>query len=180
MKISTRTGDQGRSSLFSGGRVSKDHPRLECYGSLDELSSFLGLLAEDIPEDTFPESLEPIQRSLFCLGGALADPKEVHPHRPSDWDVTLLEDWIDTLEDRLPELKTFILPGGSRAAAQAHVARSVCRRAERRLESLRSSGAEIPAGSLPYLNRLSDFLFVLARAINFHLGIEDPEWRATP
>lgn len=178
MKVSTRTGDRGQSSLFSGGRVPKDHPRLECYGSLDELNSFLGLLEAEIPREIAAGTLlETIQCSLFSLGGALADPEDVYPHPPRDWDVTPLENSIDTMEAELPELRAFILPGGSRPAALAHVARSICRRAERRLQTLHGSGEKIPEGSLPYLNRLSDFLFVLARAINAHLDIEDPEWR---
>jgi len=178
MKVSTRTGDQGQSSLYSGGRVPKDHPRLECYGSLDELNSFLGLLvAEMPPEISAGVLLQTIQASLFSLGGALADPEEVYSHSPLGWDVRPLEGSIDTMEAELPELRAFILPGGSRPAALAHVARSVCRRAERRLQTLRTLGEKIPEGSLPYLNRLSDFLFILARAINAHLDIKDPEWR---
>jgi len=178
MKIATKTGDLGQTSLFSGGRVPKNHPRLECYGSLDELSSFLGLLAAELSPETSPVVIESMQAALFALGGALADAEGHHKHPATQWDVSILEEAIETLEGDLPPIRSFVLPGGSREAALAHVARSVCRRAERQLVSLSGSGGNIPDGALPYLNRLSDFLFLLARKINADLGIRDLTWRS--
>jgi len=178
MKIATKTGDLGQTSLFSGGRVPKNHPRLECYGSLDELSSFLGLLAAELPPEASPVAMESVQSALFSLGGAIADAEGRHEHPAAQWDAGPLESAIEELEGELPPLKSFILPGGSRPAGLAHVARSVCRRAERQLVSLSGSGANVPDGALSYLNRLSDFLFLLARNINDTLGIREQTWSA--
>ncbi len=173
MKIYTRTGDGGQTSLFSGGRVAKAHPRIEAYGTLDELNSLLGLLrVEPLPEDVSRFLLE-VQETLFVLGGVLADPEGRFVPEAGAWDPAPLERWIDRMDAEMPELRAFILPGGSRSAALAHLARTVCRRAERRVLLLEA----LPDGVVPYLNRLSDALFVLARFVNHRLGIADPEWR---
>ncbi len=177
MKIYTRGGDRGTTSLLSGGRVDKDDRRLNAYGTLDELNAVLGLLlCEPLPDET-GERIRLIQRSLFAIGGALADANATFDHDNTAWDVSPLEEWIDDMDLELPELKQFILPGGSRAAALTHLARTVCRRAERRVHSVSAAGA-VPEGIIPYLNRLSDAFFVLARWLNARLGIADPEWNA--
>lgn len=176
MKIYTRTGDGGETSLFSGGRVGKAHPRIEAYGTLDELNSLLGLLRiEPLPEEA-DAPLVDVQQALFVIGGVLADPLGKFTPAPSAWDPGPLEAWIDCMDAELPPLRAFILPGGSRPAALAHVARTVCRRAERRVAVVDG----VPEGVVPYLNRLSDALFVLARFVNHRLGLADPEWRPAP
>jgi cob(I)alamin adenosyltransferase len=177
MKVYTRTGDGGETSLFSGGRVTKDHRRIEAYGTLDELNAVLGLLlVEPLPDDA-EARLRAVQDALFTLGSVLADP--AGKLRPADesWDPSVLEGWIDAMDAEMEPLGAFILPGGSRPAALAHLARTVCRRAERRAIALDDS---LPDGVLAYLNRLSDLLFVLARFINFRLGITDPRWDGLP
>jgi cob(I)alamin adenosyltransferase len=172
VKIYTKTGDRGETSLYSGGRVGKDHPRIEAYGTVDELNSLLGLLvAEGLPE-LAEARLRDVQRSLFAIGGVLADPEGKLPSDGSAWTTDALEGWIDAMDADLDELRAFILPGGCRAAAVAHVARTVCRRAERRV--LVIEGVE--PGIVPFLNRLSDALFVLARSLNAEKGVSDPEW----
>lgn len=177
MKIYTKTGDDGTTSLFSGGRVEKDHSRLEANGTLDELNAVLGLLVcEPLPEECLGW-IRAIQGALFSMGGAIADADsgEVSTCLPiSSGD---LEGWIDRMDEDLPELKAFIVPGGSRPAALAHVARTVCRRAERRVRTLEIQGEGFPEDVLPFLNRLSDVFFVLARFVNHTMGISDPGWR---
>jgi len=176
VKISTKTGDGGETGLISGGRVPKDHPRVEAYGTVDELDALLGLLAaEDLPGD-IGERLREIQGALFGLGAALADPRGKLPGGPEAWAVEPLEAWIDGMEAELPALTTFILPGGTRQAALAHLARCVCRRAERRVVAL--GGEAVPEGILAYLNRLSDALFLLARLLNQRSGAADIPWGA--
>lgn len=177
MKVYTRTGDDGRTSLYSGGRVTKDHLRVEAYGTVDELSAVLGLLRVEPLPDGVGERLESIQSSLFDLGGALADPEGRYPFDPRRWSPAPLEEWIDGMDAELAPLGTFILPGGSRPAALAHLARTVCRRAERRVLTVAEQGEALPEGALAFLNRLSDALFVLARVLNARLGILDPQWR---
>jgi len=172
VKISTRTGDGGETGLVSGPRVAKDHPRVEAYGTVDELSSVLGLLlAERLPEDAAGR-LRAVQRNLFGVGAALADPEG--RLCADGWDLPALERWIDAMEAELEPLKAFILPGGTRAASLAHLARTVCRRAERRVAAL--DRETLPATLLPYLNRLSDTLFLLARWLNRRAGIADVIW----
>jgi len=160
-KIYTRTGDKGTTGLGDGSRVEKDHLRVEAYGTVDELNSFVGLLmAEPLPEPLPLWFLE-IQHDLFDVGSELCVPgyKTI-----SDDYITRLENWLDQLNEPLPMLKEFILPSGSRGAALCHVARTVCRRAERRVFTL-SKSEQIFDGALRYLNRLSDFLFVASRVI---------------
>lgn len=172
-KIYTRTGDAGETGLGDGTRVAKDSPRVEAFGSVDELNSVLGLLlCERLPPDIQDQLLE-IQHDLFDLGGELCIPG----HRAiSDRQVERLEHTLDQLNAELPPLKEFILPGGSRPAALAHLARTVCRRAERRLHSLQRQEPEQGA-ALRYLNRLSDLLFVMSRSLNHAQDINDVLWQ---
>jgi len=178
-RIYTRTGDDGTTALGFGGRLDKDSLRIECYGTVDELNSALGLArALDVPAEIDP-LLARLQNDLFHLGSDLCVPegeKEAHPvPRIELRHVAQLEAWIDEWNGRLPALENFVLPGGAPSAAALHVARTVCRRAERLLVSLAREEA-IGAAALPYLNRLSDLLFVLARAANRSLGCPDVVW----
>lgn len=176
MKIYTRTGDSGETSLLSGGRVFKDHPRIETYGTLDELNSLIGLLLTEALPDGTAERLERVQRSLFAMGAALADAEGRLAHDPEAWQVAAIERWIDAMDGELEPLRNFIVPGGCRAAALAHVARTVCRRAERLATSAGRAQSPLPPGVLEYLNRLSDCLFVLARWLNAAAGVADRVW----
>ena len=178
MKIYTRTGDDGTTALFSGGRVPKSHLRVETYGTVDELNAVLGVIRTHAPRSD--DWLAQIQRDLFNLGSDFATPLESN----SDWVVRMdearirwLEELIDKLESDLPPLRNFILPGGTPAAAQVHVARTVCRRAERAAVALQIHEAINPQ-ALVYLNRLSDLLFVLARWENHQAGIAEEKWSA--
>jgi cob(I)alamin adenosyltransferase len=176
MKIYTKTGDEGQTSLFSGGRVRKDDVRVEAYGTVDELVSHLGMLrSEDLPSDV-SERLMHVQSSLFEVGSVLADPDRRLSHDPESWRTDALEEWIDVMETRLETLTAFILPGGGRAASLAHVARTVCRRAERRVLALADDRGGVPEGILAYLNRLSDALFVLSRLLNLRDGVPETLW----
>ena len=176
VKIYTRTGDGGETSLLSGGRVAKDHPRIEVYGTLDELNSLLGLLlTEPIPEAAAGQ-LERVQGTLFAMGAALADAEGRFARDPAEWAAGPIERWIDDMDGELEPLKSFILPGGCRAAAIAHVARTVCRRAERSATAAGREPGGIPDGILVYLNRLSDGLFVLARWLNASSGAAERRW----
>lgn len=180
MKLYTKTGDQGDTGLFGGPRVSKDDPRIEAYGAIDELNSFLGLArsAELLPD--IDALLAAVQNDLFSLGAELATP-DPHAHGTaliSDAHVAQLEKAIDKFDARLAPLRTFVLPAGTPAAAALHVARTVCRRAERRLVSLlRIAHVPIRPVGVVYLNRLSDLLFVLARAANASAGRADIPWQ---
>lgn len=172
-KIVTRTGDNGETGLAGGARLPKDHLRIEAIGAVDELNSALGLLlAEKLPDD-LKQSLLDIQHDLFDLGGELSMPGQaLLPGKR----VAALEALVESRNADLPALKEFILPGGSGAAALAHVARTVCRRAERRLVALARAEA-VTATARIYLNRLSDLLFVLARVLNRAAGKPDVFWR---
>jgi cob(I)alamin adenosyltransferase len=180
MKIYTRTGDDGTTALFAGGRVLKDHGLVDAYGTVDELNSCLGLArAQGIPAPA-DGWVEIIQNTLFVIGSDLATPLDAR----SEWLVRLkqeqvqpLETWIDQMEQDLPELKSFILPGGTTAAATIHVARTVCRRAERLCVSVHQTTPVNP-NVLMYLNRLSDFLFTLARWVNHQVGAVETQWKA--
>lgn len=180
MKIYTKTGDDGTTSLFSGGRVPKTHLRVEAYGTVDELNSVLGAARAQHPTAQTDEWLARVQRQLFRLGADLATP----PDAKAGWVVRMdaapvlwLEARIDEMTAALPALKNFILPGGSPSAAMIHIARTVCRRAERIVVALQEYE---PVGEhvLPYLNRLGDFLFVLARWENHQAGVPDVTWTA--
>lgn len=175
MKIYTRTGDDGTTGLFTGERVSKTHERVDAYGAVDELNSLLGVARTAGPHPAVDARIETVQRQLFTLGADLATPGEgTKVARIGAAEVGWLEAEIDAMTAELPALRHFILPGGTAAGAQIHVARTVCRRAER--QTLRMS--EPAAGAVGYLNRLSDFLFTLARYENWATGVGEAEWRA--
>ncbi|NND71448.1 MAG: cob(I)yrinic acid a,c-diamide adenosyltransferase [Rhodothermales bacterium] len=180
MKIYTRTGDDGTTGLFGGGRVGKNHSRIEAYGTVDELNSILGVAHSLLKDDALhpvAEVLQGLQNSLFVAGADLATPADARPTVPriSAANVEELETLIDRFENDLDDLKTFFLPGGSTAASMMHVARTVCRRAERVCVGIEDSGD----GSFVaiYLNRLSDLLFVLARWTNMRSGLTDIPWK---
>lgn len=178
MSVYTKTGDDGSTGLADGSRVTKDAVRVRAYGEVDELNATLGVLRAEGLSREIDEKLARAQSSLFTLGSLLADPtgkfsvdgETLHPY----W----LEQWIDAMERELPPLKSFILPAGSRPGALAHLARTTCRRAERQVVALLASeaGGKAPY-VVPFLNRLSDALFVLARLLNRHAGVEDAVWR---
>ena len=175
-RIYTRAGDAGETSLGDGSRVPKTDPRLEAYGSVDELNSILGfVLSGDLPAE-FRPWLEQVQNDLFDLGADLSVPLEDERERlrVTTGQVERLEELCDLVNEGLEPLKSFILPGGTEAASRLHVARSVCRRAERVAVDLAGKGSVNPA-ALAYLNRLSDLLFILARAAN--AGMPEPLWR---
>lgn len=172
-KIYTRTGDDGTTGLGDGTRVPKDHARVEAFGTVDELNSVLGLLLCEALGDDVRVALTRIQHTLFDLGGELCIPGR---SVLAEAQVTELENLLDRLNADLAPLKEFVLPGGTRAAALCHLARSVCRRAERRVYTLSRSEPVSPV-SLKYLNRLSDLLFVVARAVNQASGAADVLWQ---
>ena len=181
MKIYTRRGDEGDTGLLGGGRVAKDDPRLHAYGTVDELSSCIGLARGQTGVSATAARLVRIQRDLFAIGASLAlAPAAAGRKRPEVPEVPVdrigeMEAWMDEADDNLPPLRNFILPGGAPAAATLHLARSVCRRAERVTVSLAAREA-VDEGILPYLNRLSDLLFVLARVENLAEGAPDQTW----
>ena len=171
MKIYTKTGDRGQTSLFGGTRVSKDDARIEAYGTVDELNSFIGLArASALPSDVDAQLLQ-VQADLFDIGARLASPGTSRFAGVSEERITDLEHAIDAMESELAPLTSFILPGGSLGAAQLHVARTICRRAERRVVALENEDTTIT-----YLNRLSDYLFVAARFANLRDGTPDVPW----
>jgi cob(I)alamin adenosyltransferase len=181
MKIYTKTGDSGETGLFGGGRVGKDHPRVEAYGDVDEMNAFIGLARAAEPLPRVDEVLVPVQRDLFSIGAILATPKlekmreQLEKARVDEARITELETAIDACERELEPLRSFILPGGTQKAAALHVARTVCRRAERRVVHLNRE-IEIPEIVIRYLNRLSDLLFMLARVANKHSGHGEVTW----
>lgn len=178
MKIYTKTGDSGDTRLFDGTSVRKNDPRVEAYGNVDELNSFIGAAASFLQDSELKGILADIQRDLFSVGAQLADPKQHGKKQKSKIDparVTMLEETIDRFETELPPLRQFILAGGDPAGAMLHVARTVCRRAERRVVGLAES-VEIDPLTIEYLNRLSDFLFVMARLVNQRKGQQEIPW----
>lgn len=177
MKIYTKTGDAGETGLFGGARIGKDSARVWVYGEIDELNSVIGLARLEPIDDERDALLARIQSSLFALGAELAAKpgKDVGIDRVDDEDVEQLERAIDAAEEELSPLKTFVLPGGSPTAARLHLARTVCRRAERRAVSLMRD-EELRSVVIRYLNRLSDLLFVLARLANHRAGVPDVPW----
>lgn len=183
MKIYTRTGDEGTTGLFGGERVRKSHPRIAAYGTVDETNAHIGLARAHLRgtapgRDTMLPLLERIQSELFVLGADLATPTGAKAKVPriTAKHVTFLEEAIDELDDALPALKHFILPGGSLPASALHLARTTCRRAER-LTVEAGTLEPINEQSSIYLNRLSDFLFVAARWVNHTAGVDEAEWR---
>ncbi len=177
MPIYTGTGDDGDTGLFSSRRVSKDDPRIEAYGTIDELNSVLGLVRAETLPDGLDDRLASVQSALFELGADLATEggrASVPRIEPA---IAELEAWIDESEAQLPQLTSFVLPGGSRAAGLFHVARTVARRAERRYWSLRRLGTEVPEQIGVYLNRISDLFFSWARLANRAAGVDDTPWR---
>jgi cob(I)alamin adenosyltransferase len=181
VKIYTKTGDAGETGLFGGGRVGKDSLRVEAYGEVDELNATLGLVRTMAPPGDLDALLQRLQDQLFTVGAVLATPSGTKassyiPTLKAEW-VTDMEKAIDTFESELSPMTHFILPGGSQAAAALHLARTVCRRSERRVVAALHAG-EASAEAVTYLNRLSDLLFVLARVANRRAGIEDVKWIA--
>jgi cob(I)alamin adenosyltransferase len=181
MKIYTKTGDTGSTALFGGGRVSKDHIRVAAYGDVDELNSVIGLVRATAPVDFEDALLESIQRDLFSIGGHLATPdpdkvrKALEKASLSADQVAEFERVIDAADRELPPLTAFVLPAGTPKAATLHVARTVCRRAERQVVHL-AAQETVPELFLVYLNRLSDLLFTLARLANHRAGTGDVTW----
>lgn len=181
MKIYTKTGDLGETGLFGGGRVPKDHPRVAAYGDVDELNSAIGVARATAPAELFEALLESVQRDLFAIGGHLATPDPAKVARAlekaelSEARVAEFERAMDDADRELPPLRAFVLPAGTPKAAALHLARTVCRRAERSVVRL-SHEAEVPGLFVVYLNRLSDLLFTLARLANHRHGAGDVTW----
>ena len=176
-KIYTKTGDDGTTGLFGGARLPKHHIRIEAYGSVDELNSFIGWLIPFVKDKESLQLLEMIQSTLFTVGSNLASDPEKDMITPDlvEEDIAAIEKAIDQMQAVLPELKHFILPGGSQGVAAAHLARTVCRRAERMCVAL-AFESQVEPIILLYLNRLSDYFFVLARYIGYHDGVDEIKW----
>ncbi|TVR82235.1 MAG: cob(I)yrinic acid a,c-diamide adenosyltransferase [Chitinophagaceae bacterium] len=178
MKIYTKTGDKGKTSLLGGTKVPKYHLRIEAYGTIDELNAHLGMIMSFDEKKLVSEKLRLIQDRLFTIGSSLAaDPEKTKMVIPDlkEEDITFLENEIDKMESELPSLKNFILPGGNSLSASIHIARCVCRRAERNVVHL-SEEHFTETKVIIYLNRLSDYLFVLSRWITFTYGLEEINW----
>jgi cob(I)alamin adenosyltransferase len=178
--ISTRTGDDGNTALFGGGRVAKDDPRVEAYGNVDELNSAIGVVLAEPLDDGTARPLRRIQGELFQLGAELATKREGNPNAAKvalfgDGPLAALDEAVETLERVLKPLTSFILPAGSRPASLLHLARAICRRAERSVVAL-AHRERVPAAAIRYLNRLSDVLFLMARHENLRAGGAEVEW----
>ncbi|WP_207492568.1 cob(I)yrinic acid a,c-diamide adenosyltransferase [Aridibaculum aurantiacum] len=180
-KIYTKTGDKGKTSLIGGTKVAKSHIRIESYGTIDELNSFIGLLRDQLQDEEIKVFLKEVQDRLFTIGSSLAcDPdKEPLMKIPDlkEEDIKVLEAAIDAMNEELPVMKNFILPGGHAAVSTAHICRCVCRRAERICVSMQEHEIFVEPLVIKYLNRLSDHLFVLARYIGHKLGVEEVAWK---
>lgn len=182
MKIYTRTGDRGETALFGGGRVSKSHHRVEAYGTVDELNAVLGRTLAKLTDDEIRLRVGQIQHDLFAVGSILASPPKEGGDRPAhvppfpEDRVDEMEAWMDQAQSELPPLRNFILPGGSEGSAELHLARTVCRRAERRVVALAHEEPDA-AEVVTFLNRLSDLLFVFARLENHRAGGEEVIWQ---
>jgi cob(I)alamin adenosyltransferase len=179
MRIYTKTGDKGETGLFDGTRVSKADPRVVAYGGVDELNAWLGLVRSANPPKDVEDLLTQIQRDLFALGAVLADPAHKIASRVSKAglgpdEVARLERAIDTFEGELPPLRRFILAGGAPAGAMLHLARTVCRRAERSMVAIGAD--QVDEIAIQYINRLSDLLFVIARVVNHRAAVAETEW----
>lgn len=185
MKVYTKTGDKGTTALFGGDRVPKYHDRIESYGTVDELNSYIGLIRDQEIDQLYKNSLIKIQHELFTVGAILATPqaKEIlkngkqrlNINRINDPEIERLENEIDLMEESLPPMTHFVLPGGHTTVSYCHIARCVCRRAERLAVQLNDS-EPIDENVIKYLNRLSDYLFVLARKLTFDLKAEEVKW----
>lgn len=185
MKVYTKTGDKGTTALFGGTRVPKHHIRIESYGTVDELNSYIGLIRDQDINPLYKKTLIEIQDRLFTIGAILAtDPEKailkngkerLNIPKISESDIEFLENEIDTMESKLPPMTHFVLPGGHTTVSFCHVARCVCRRAERLSVQLNET-EPVNEGVLKYLNRLSDYLFVLARKLAFDLNAEEVKW----
>jgi cob(I)alamin adenosyltransferase len=181
MKIYTKTGDKGKTALVSGRRIAKNHIRIEAYGTVDELNSYIGLLRDLSPLQPYVELLLDVQDRLFTIGSILAsDPERASPvpiPPIEDEDVLRLEQAIDALDAALPPMRFFVLPGGDTAISFCHIARTVCRRAERRVIDLNEDEQNVPPLVIQYLNRLSDYLFMLSRKITQDVGATEIPWK---
>ncbi|NVK27025.1 MAG: cob(I)yrinic acid a,c-diamide adenosyltransferase [Flavobacteriia bacterium] len=178
MKIYTKTGDDGKTSLLTGKRVDKYNERLHAYGTTDELNSWIGLLRDEVEDEEAKALLIRIQDRIFTLGSHLANESgntRVKLPQIDEADIEVLEKAMDTMNETLPELRSFVLPGGHPTVSHCHIARTVCRRAERHVAFLRQEG-EVDAIILKYLNRLSDYLFTLARKLSADLNAEEVPW----
>jgi cob(I)alamin adenosyltransferase len=180
-KIYTKTGDQGKTSLIGGTKVFKSNIRIDSYGTIDELNSFIGLVSDQVADDAVRAILKETQDRLFTIGSSLACDPEKEPLMKlpdlKEDDITLLEHEMDKMNEVLPVMKNFILPGGHVAVSTAHIARCVCRRAERQCVQLMETGNFIDPLVLKYINRLSDYLFVLARYIGHLFNVEEISWK---
>lgn len=180
-KIYTKTGDKGKTSLIGGTKVAKSHIRINAYGTVDELNSFLGLVSDSVEKPDIKEFIKEIQDRLFTIGSSLAcDPDKESLLKIPDLkeaDISWLEKMIDAMNEELPEMKNFILPGGHVAVSHAHVARCVCRRAERLCVEMQENQIFVEPLVIKYLNRLSDYLFVLARYIGHILQVPEIAWK---
>ena len=182
MKIYTRTGDEGQTGLFGGARVPKTHARIEALGAVDELNATIGWAVTQVAVGTTRQGLESLQHELFAIGAEIGTPElpavggRAEQPRVGKGHTAALEDWIDDAVGELPELRAFVLPGGTSGAAALHLARTVCRRAERAVVRLGET-EEVRDVVVAYLNRLSDLLFTLARLENQRAGTGDVEWR---
>jgi cob(I)alamin adenosyltransferase len=180
LKIYTKSGDDGQTGILGQGRLFKDDLRIEAYGTIDELNAALGVARALSLDAAADDLVGRLQAELFLLGSALADPDPAGPfHSRINADhVAALEQIIDSLDSEIPRLTQFILPGGTPSAAQLHLARTICRRAERRVVALaRQPDEHVPSALLVYLNRLSDLLFVLARVVNHRHGADEIVWK---
>ena len=181
MKIYTKNGDRGKTSLIGGKKVSKHDLQVEAYGSIDELNSFMGLLKDYSKNDELNKVLFKVQLKLFTIGSILAQENTstnsviLEKLNISAKDTNFIESQIDKLEKKLPKLSKFIIPGGHKLVSYCHVSRSICRRAERKITKL-SDSVKLDSNILPYINRLSDFLFVLSRYFSKELDIEESYW----
>jgi cob(I)alamin adenosyltransferase len=176
-KIYTKTGDKGETGLFGGKRLPKHHIRIEAYGTVDELNSYIGLLRDNLTDDNTKKLLKEIQNRLFALGSSLASDPDKNMITPDikETDISILENAMDEMDKKLPALKNFILPGGHTVVSFCHIARCVCRRAERNTVALHYT-EPVDQLIIQYLNRLSDYLFMLGRKIAMDLGAEEVIW----
>jgi cob(I)alamin adenosyltransferase len=181
LKIYTKTGDKGSTSLIGGTKVPKSHLRIEAYGTIDELNSFIGLVNDQLPDAKTSPDLKEIQDRLFTIGSSLACDPEKEPKLKipdlKESDIDFLEKKIDEMNEVLPPMRSFILPGGHVAVSTTHVARCVCRRAERICVNMQQQKMEIEPLVIKYLNRLSDYLFVLARYAGHELKVQEIPWK---